>query len=87
MVKLFERLDVMDKKLGQLESIQISLQNVTVKVSSMDTKVTNMESQLRDLERSREYDSKAIEVCKGDNAKLMLCYEKCKKLRQSNRKD
>ena len=59
--KLFERLDMMDKKLGQLESIQSSLHKVTVQVNDMNTTVSSMELQLRELEQSREYDSKTLQ--------------------------
>ena len=66
--KLFERLDMMDKKLcavdskmSQLELIQNSLTNVTVKVNTMNTKVTTMESQMSNLERSRQFDSKTLD--------------------------
>ena len=51
----------MDKKLGQLESIQSSLHKVTVQVNDMNTTISSMELQLRELEQSREYDSKTLQ--------------------------
>ena len=42
--KLFQRLDIMDKKLSHLESIQSSLTKVTDQVNTMNTKVSNMAS-------------------------------------------
>ena len=69
--KLFERLDMMDKKLcnvdkkvSQLESIESSLTKVTVQVNTMATKVDSMDTQLTDLKNSREFDSKTLEDMK-----------------------
>ena len=62
--KLFQRLDIMDKKLSHLESIQSSLTKVTDQVNTMNTKVSNMEVQLKTLEHSREFDSQTLEEMK-----------------------
>ena len=68
--KILERLDVMDNKLGQLNSIQTSLNKVTAEVSTMNTKVVSMEKQLGDLEASRNFDSKTLDSIQGKQKEI-----------------
>ena len=63
--KILERRDVMDNKLGQLNSIQSSSNKVTAEVSTMITQVVGMEKQLGDLEASRNFDSKTLGPIQG----------------------
>ena len=84
--KLFERLDMMDKKLfavdqkvSQLETIQNSLTNVTVKVNTMSAKVTTMETQMSNLERSRQFDSKTLDEMKKKQSDLEKMIKKMEK--------
>ena len=63
--QLFQRLDMMDQKLGQLQSIQSTLQNVTVQVNEVSTRLKTVESKVGDIERSREFDSKMLDDIKG----------------------
>lgn len=63
--QLFGRLDMMDKKLGQLQSIQSTLQNVTVQVNDVSTRLKSVETKVGDLERSRTFDSKTLDDIKG----------------------
>ena len=58
---ILQRLDVMDKKLGQLDSIQSSINNVTVKVSDIEVKVKELEKEVSALEDSRNFDSESVE--------------------------
>ena len=39
MVQILQRLDIMDKKLGQLENIQASVNTITTRMNSVDQKV------------------------------------------------
>ena len=68
--KILERLDVMDSKLGQLNTIQTSLNKVTAEVSTMNTKVVSMEKQLGDLETSRNFDSKTLDSIQGKQKEI-----------------
>ena len=43
---ILQRLDNMDKKLGQLETIQNSISTLTVKVSDIEVKVKNLEQKV-----------------------------------------
>ena len=49
------------KKLGQLDSIQSSINNVTVKVSDIEVKVKELEKKVSALEDSSDFDSESVE--------------------------
>lgn len=53
---IMQRLDSMDKKLSQLDTIQESITKVTKRLNTMDSKINKMESQIHDLEKSKEFD-------------------------------
>ena len=91
MSKLFERLDMMDKKLcvvdkkvSQLESIQTSLTKVSI---LLRTKVDIMETQLTNLERSREFDSQTLEVMKKKQNEMEKMIKKMKKKNENEQKE
>ena len=66
--QLFGRLDKMDKKPGQLNSIQSTLQNVTVQVNNVSTRLKSVETKVCDLEVSRTFDSKTLDdIRNGQN--------------------
>ena len=58
---ILQRLDKMDKKLGQLETIQNSISTLTVKVSDIEVKVKNLEQKVATLENSRDFDSESVQ--------------------------
>ena len=68
--KILQRLDGMDLKLGQLDTIQSSLNKVTAEVSTMNTKVVSMEKQLGDLETSRNFDAKTLDSIQGKQKEI-----------------
>ena len=70
LAQLFGRLDMMDKKLGQLHSIQSTLQNVTVQVNDVSTRLKSVETKVCDLERSRTFDSKTLDDIKGKQREM-----------------
>ena len=69
----------MDKKLGQLESIKSSLHKVTVKVIDMNTTISSMELQLREVEQSREYDSKTLQEMRDRQREIDSLLQKMQK--------
>ena len=52
----------MDKKLGQLENIQASVNTITTRMNSVDQKVTSLESKITDIEKSRDFDSNSLDA-------------------------
>lgn len=58
---ILQRLDNMDKKLGQLEVIQNSISTITVKVSDIEVKVRNLEQKVTTLETSRDFDTESVQ--------------------------
>ena len=62
MVQILQRLDIMDKKLGQLENIQASVNTITTRMNSVDQKVTSLESKITDIEKSRDFDSNSLDA-------------------------
>lgn len=77
---ILQRLDNMDKKLGQLESIQSSLTNITVKVNDMEAKVKNLESKVNIIESSRDFDTEAVENLNKKQREIDSLLDKMKKL-------
>ena len=86
MAQLFGRLDMMDKKLGQLNSIQSTLQNVTIQVNDVSTRLKSVETKVGDLERSRTFDSKTLDDIKGKQREMDKMLKNCKNLRRCKRK-
>ena len=62
MVQILQRLDIMDKKLGQLENIQASVNSITTRMNSVDQKVTLLESKITDIEKSHDFDSNSLDA-------------------------
>ena len=68
--QLFGRLDMMDKKLGQLQSIQNTLQSVTVQVNDVSTRLKSVETKVGDLERSRTFDTETLNDIRGKQREM-----------------
>ena len=83
--QILERLNVMDTKLGQLNSIQSSLTKVTADVSTMSTKVFGMEKQLTDLETSRNFDTKTLDSIQGKQNDIDKMLKKMQKVEEEQK--
>lgn len=57
---ILSRLDSMDKKLGQLNSIQQSMDSLKSRMENVDKKISTVEGKIRDLEESRDFDSNML---------------------------
>ena len=68
--KILQRLDTMDKKLGQLDSIQSSGNKITDQVNTMNTKITGLETKMKNIEDSREFDSKSIDLLQAKQKEI-----------------
>ena len=58
---ILQRLDNMDKKLGQKSEIQTSMSKITVKVNDIEDKVGQLESKVRQIENSRDFDRDSMD--------------------------
>ena len=67
---ILQRLDNMDKKLGQLETIKNSISTLTVKVSDIEVKVKNLEQRVATLENSRDFDSESVQNLKSKQKEI-----------------
>ena len=68
--QLFQRLDMMDKKPGQLHTIQSTLQNVTVQLNDVSTRLKTVETKVGDIERSRTFDSQMLDDIKSKQREM-----------------
>ena len=83
--KILARLDIMDTKLGQLDTIQSQLTKVTVDVSTMSTKVLGMEKQLTDLEASRNFDTQTLDSIQGKQNEIDKMLKKIQKVEEEQK--
>lgn len=77
---ILQRLDNMDKKLGQLNTIQSSIANITVKVDDIETKVNTLESKVNALESSRGFDSDTVDILDKKQKEIDSLIVKMKKM-------
>ena len=54
---ILNRLEMIDKRLSQLDAVENSVKSINVRLDKLDSKVTNLEKTVTDIERSREFDS------------------------------
>ena len=85
LAKILERLDGMDTKLGQLNSIQSSLTKVTAEASTVSTKVLGMEKQLTDLEASRNFDTKTLDSIQGKQIEIDKMLKKMQNMEEEQK--
>ena len=78
--RILQRLDTMDKNLGQLDSIQISVNKITDQVNTMSTKITGLETKMKAIEESRDFDSKSIDLLQAKQKEIDSIMQKMQKL-------
>ena len=49
MVQILQRLDIIDKKLGQFEHIKASVNTIATRMNSVDQKIISLESKTKDI--------------------------------------
>ena len=79
-VRILDRLDTMDRKLTQLDSIQVSVNKITDQVYTMNTKINSLEAKMANVEQSREFDSKSIDLLQEKQNKIDSILDKMQKL-------
>ena len=52
----------MDKKLGQLDSIQIPVNKITDQVNTMSMTITGLQTKMKAIEESHDFDSSSIDL-------------------------
>ena len=77
---VLQRLDNMDKKLGQLGEIQISLNKITVKVDDIEGKVNQLETKVRQIENSRDFDSSSVEQINNKQSEIDSLMKRMQKI-------
>ena len=77
---ILQRLDNMDQKLGQLNSIQSSINSITVKVNDIETKCKTLESKVDMIENSRKFDSKTVEALQKKQTEIDTLLQKMRKV-------
>ena len=78
--KILCRLDTMDKKLGQLDSIQVSVNKITDQVNTMNTKISGLETKMKTIEDSRQFDSKSLDLLQAKQKQIDSIMHKMQKL-------
>ena len=78
--KIFNRLDTMDKKLGQLDSIQVTVNKITDQVNTMNTNINCLETKMESIEDSRKFDSKSLDLLQAKQKQIDDIMQKMQKL-------
>lgn len=79
---ILQRLDNMDKKLGQLDSIQTSISKITVKVNDIEGKLGALETKVRQIETSRDFDSASVDQLNRKQKEIDDLIKKMEKIEQ-----
>jgi tetrahydromethanopterin S-methyltransferase subunit G len=58
---IIQRLEKIDNKLTQLETIQSTVNKITERLESLDRRVSTIESRMHDIEQSRMFDSQSLD--------------------------
>ena len=72
----------MDKQLGQLDFIQVSVNKLTDKVNTMDTKINGLEARMANIEQSRDYDSKSVDSLQTKQTEIDKLVKEMRKLEE-----
>ena len=64
MGQIIQKLECMDKKLGQLDTIHSTVNTINTRMSSVEQKVTSLEAKVTEIEKSRIFDSKSLDDIK-----------------------
>ena len=86
-VRMLDRFDTMDRKLTQLDSIQVWVNKITDQVYTMKKKINSLEAKMANVEQSRVFDSKSIDLLQEKQNKIdNILKKKCKNLRPIRKK-
>ena len=77
---ILQRLDNMDKKLGQISEIQTSMSKITVKVNDIEDKVGQLESKVRQIESSRDFDTGSMDQINAKQKEIDSLMKRMQKL-------
>ena len=81
---ILQRLDNMDKKLGQSE-IQTSMSKITVKVNDIEDKVGQLETKVRQIENSRDFDTGSMDQINAKQKEIDSLIKRMQKLADDQR--
>ena len=70
----------MDKKLGQLDTIQVSVNKITDQVNTMNTKINGLETKMKTIEDSRQFDSKSLDLLQAKQKQIDSIMHKMQKM-------
>lgn len=79
---LIQRLDSIDSRLVQLDSIKSAVDKITVRLDNVDQKVIALDKQFTELERSRQFDSSNMEQIMKKQTEIDSMLVKMKALEQ-----
>ena len=79
---ILQKLENMDKKLGQLDNIQTTMSKITVQLSDIEKKVNEVETKVSEIESSRQFDSDMVENLNKKQKEVDLMIEKLRKVEQ-----
>ena len=69
---ILQRLEIMDKKLGQLDAIHSTINTITVKVSDIEGKMKDLESKVNMIENSRDFDTESVNTLNKNQKEIDL---------------
>ena len=79
---ILQKLESMDKKLGQLDNIQKAVSKITVQVSDIEKKVNVLETKVNEIESSRQFDSGTLDNINKKQKEVDSMISKLKKAEQ-----
>ena len=77
---ILQRLEIMDKKLGQLDAIHSTINTITVKVSDIEGKMKDLESKVNMIENSRDFDTESVNTLNKKQKEIDSLLNKMKAL-------
>lgn len=77
---ILQRLEIMDKKLGQLDAIHSTISTITVKVNDIEGKMKDLESKVSMIENSRDFDTESVNTLNKKQKEIDSLLNKMKTL-------
>ena len=87
LTKIMSKLDSLDTKLAQLDSIQHNVSKLNGRLDTIDQKISDMESKIRDIERSRDFDTQSVSDLSKQQRELDSLINKMKKYEQDHQQN
>lgn len=83
---ILQRLESMENKLGQLDTIKTSINGLSGRIHDLDLKVTSVETKMVEIEESRTMDAKEVDDIRRKQVEIDKILSKLEKLESERKK-